>query len=410
MTLRSQRGHTAGRCLLLQQMRERGFSGGQIHALAVQTMLRKLGWSAEILTPFSGRGLLRKPVFAMRYGLEKVNRQSGIFWLRWGHDLYLRAALRRELRGSAPAVLYAQDPLSARTALAVRRPGLDKVVLVVHFNDSQALEWAARGEVPAGGWMFRRMQALEQSILPKVDALVYVSAYMKRRIEERIPGAAAVPSAVIPNFVEPPSPSPEARAGDILSIGTLEPRKNQAHTLRVLAELHRRGLKLTATFLGGGEDRAALEQLTRELRLTQFVHFAGNTADAAGWLHTHRVLVHAALIENCPVTLIEALACGTPIVAGAVGGIPELADKDTGAVWTLWSVERDADRLQSLLTDNARMRSAGAEARARHRTRFTPEIAGSALASLFAGVLGEESAGRVHTGAGAAALRPRAST
>ncbi len=391
---------------MLQQMREQGFSGGQIHALAVRKLLGQTGWSAKILTPFSGRGVLRKPLFALRYGLERVNRQAGIFWLRWGHDLYLGAALRRELRSGDPAILYAQDPLSARTALAVRRPGLDKVVLVVHFNDSQALEWAARGEVPTGGWMFRQMQALERSILPKVDALVYVSEYMKRRIEERIPGTDAVSSAVIPNFVETPAPSPEARPGDILSIGTLEPRKNQAHTLRVLAELHRRGLKLTATFLGGGEDRGALEQLARELKLSPFVHFAGNTPHAAGWLHTHRVLVHAALIENCPVALIEALACGVPVVAGAVGGIPELMDKDMGAVWTLWSVERDADRLQALLTEENRIRQAGVEARARYRARFTPESAGAALAALFSRVLREGKNGRAAAAKGdAVALR-----
>ncbi len=369
-------------------MREHGFSGGQVHALAVQVMLASGGWVAEILTPFSGPAALRTPAFALRHALRPFSRQAAIWWYREGHNLYLRKALRRALRpGGEPAILYAQDPLSAQAALALRRPGLDKVVLVIHFNDSQASEWAVRGEIPAHGRVFRSIEALERSVLPRVDALVYVSRYMRGRIEQRIPAAARVASAVIPNFVLPPLVNPEARAADILSIGTLEPRKNQAYTLRVLAELHRRGLPSTATFLGGGEDRAKLERLARELGLFGHVSFAGNVRNAAGWLGRHRILAHAAELENCPVALIEALAAGVPVVAARVGGIPELVDEATGAFWDLGSIEDGADKLQALLAGEARWNAASREARARYERLFSPEKAGRQLADLFAGLL-----------------------
>ncbi len=377
------------RCLLATQMREHGFSGGQVHALAARTLLREAGWSADIVTPFSGRARLRAPVFALRYALQPFSRQTAILHYRHGHDMYLRAALRRAVESEPEgAILYAQDPLSAQSALAVRRPGLDKAVLVVHFNDSQASEWAARGEVPENGWVYRRIEALEREVLPRVDALVYVSRYMKERIEARIPGAAAVPSAIIPNFVAPPELTPAARPGDILSIGTLEPRKNQAYTLRVLARLHARGLPLTATFLGDGPDRGAMEGLARELGLTPFVHFAGNVPNAAGWLPAHRVLAHASRLENCPVALIEALAAGVPVLAAAVGGIPEIVDNSTGAMWNLDSVEDGARKLEELLTDERRFELAGRCARARYEAGFSVESAGRALAGLFADLLG----------------------
>ncbi len=379
------------RCLLATQMREHGFSGGQIHALAVRDLLASAGWCAKIVTPFHGHSPLRPAAFALRYSLRSLSRQAAIYWLREGHNWYLRRALGHALqRGREGAILYAQDPLSAQSALAVRRPGLDKVVLVIHFNDSQASEWAMRGEILEHGWAYRRMDALERAVLPRVDALIYVSQYMQQRIEARIPAAKAVRSAVIPNFVAASTPAPDAHRGDILSIGTLEPRKNQAYILRVLGELHRRGLRLTATFLGGGGDRGALEKLARELELTPFVYFGGNVRDAAGWLSTHRVLVHASLLENCPIALIEALAAGVPVVAAPVGGVPELVDEKTGAVWDLHSVDAGADQLQALLTDEARMQSARELARARYKQRFSPESAGSSLAELFAQLLDGE--------------------
>ncbi len=379
----------AGRCILLSQMREHGFSGGQGHALAVRDLLAGSRWDAELLTPFSGPAALRTPAFALRRGLRPFSRQAAIWWYREGHNLYLRKALRRALGpDSAPAILYAQDPLSAQAALALRRPGLDKVILVVHFNDSQASEWAVRGEMPANGRVFRSIEALERTILPQVDTLVYVSRYMRGRIEQRIPAAARVPSFVIPNFVQRPRADPRARTADVLSIGTLEPRKNQAYTLRVLAELHRRGLPCTTTFLGGGEDQARLEVLARGLGLSAHVHFAGNVRNAAGWLERHRVLAHAAELENCPVALIEALAAGIPVVAARVGGIPELIDETTGAFWDLGSIEDGANKLQALLVDETGWRAASREARARYEEQFSPEKAGRQLLELFAGLLG----------------------
>ncbi len=229
---------------------------------------------------------------------------------------------------------------------------------------------------------------MEREILPQVDALVYVSAYMRSRIEQQIPGAAAVHSAVIPNFAETPKPAHEAHAADILSIGTLEPRKNQAYTLRVLSELRRRGHDFTATFLGGGQDQGTLQELAKKLGIASAVHFAGNVANAAGWLASHRVLAHAARLENCPIALIEALAAGVPVVAGRVGGIPELIDERTGGFWDLDSVEDGADRLEALLTDEDRWVAAAQAAHSRWRERFSPESAGRALVGLFRAVLG----------------------
>lgn len=379
---------SAGRCFIVTQMREEGFSGVQVHTATVKNLFRNAGWSTEVITSFSGRYALRSAAYALRYAVKPLSKQAAIFWLRYGHNIYVRAALKKALHASPEgAVLYAQEPLSAESALAVRRKGLDKVVLVIHFNDSQASEWSARGEIPKDGWVYRQIERFERKILPAVDEVVYVSDYMKRRLEAQIPGLREVPSLIIPNFVEPPTPAPEARCADILAIGTLEKRKNQAYILRVLAELHRRNLPLTATILGDGESRARLEELARELGLKDSVYFGGYVPNAAGWLYRHTLLAHAAFLENCPVSLIEALAAGVPVVAAAVGGIPELVDASTGAVWNLDSVSDGADSIQSLLESPTKLEAARESGRRRYRESFSPESAGARLVRNFSELL-----------------------
>lgn len=370
----------AWRCLIASQMREHGFSGGQIHAVAVRDLLRCAGVEVRVVTPFSGSGLLRNVVFGARYVLRRFSKQAAIYWLRAGHNAYLKSALRRELcRDGKKAVLYAQDPLSAKTALSVRRPGIDKVVLVIHFNDSQASEWAMRGEISENGWVYRDIEKLEEEILPNVDQLIFVSEYMRGRLVAKYPALCSVPKIVIPNFVGPPVLNPDAFGGDILCIGSLEPRKNQAYIMNVVAELHRRGLHVTATFLGDGELRHNLEHLARELEIDKSVHFVGGVRNAAGWLHKYKLLVHAAFLENCPLSLIEALAAGVPVVAAAVGGIPELVDDETGAVWHLDSVQDGADKVQALLQDERRYLKCKENALRRYNEHFSSKIVGKRL-------------------------------
>jgi glycosyltransferase involved in cell wall biosynthesis len=372
------------RCIVATQMREHGFSGQQSHANVVRNLLISHGWNVTLLTPFSGRGFFRPVVFGLRYLLKQISGEIDVFWYRYGHSKYLGAALRQELkRDSQPAVIYAQDPLSAAAALALRRKGKDKVAMIVHFNDSQADEWVLRGLIKKDGWVYRQIDRLERQILPQVDELIYVSMYMKRRLENRIPALQGVSNSVIPNFVNEPLPDPSVSSADIIAIGTLEPRKNQAYILKVLAALRSRGIKVSATLVGDGGDRSKLEALADELQIRHQVTFAGDVREAARWISSHKIQVHAAHLENCPISLIEALAAGIPVVAAKVGGIPEVIDESTGEFWDLSSIEDGADKVQALLGDPMRLANAKMKCKERYRSTFSLNIAGKNLMNVF---------------------------
>ncbi|QGN59153.1 glycosyltransferase [Nostocoides sp. HKS02] len=304
-------------------MREVGGSGVQSHVETLRSFAHTAGRPTTLVTPFSASSPLLRPVFAARLAVRLVSRPAGVWWYRHWHGHYLGTALSARLRTTTgPAVVYAQDPVSASAALAVRTT--EPVVMVVHFNVSQADEWADKGELPRGGRTYASIRALEEDVLPRLDGLVYVSQFMRSVLEDRMPALRALPGIVIPNCVaaiERPASEPVA---DLVTVGALEPRKNQGYLLEVLAAAAQRGHRYSLTVIGDGPDRGRLERQAARLGLTGQVSFAGYQADPRRLMAGHRLYCHTARMESFGIALVEAMSEGLPVLAAPVGGIPEV--------------------------------------------------------------------------------------
>jgi hypothetical protein len=144
--------------------------------------------------------------------VERCSRSAGVVWYRHWHEVFLRNALRRHLAGIGDCVIYAQGPPDARAALRARRGPHQRVVMAVHFRISQSDEWADKNEIPRGGRVFRAIRQVEREVIPQVDGLVYVSGWARDALADWLPEAAAVPHAVIGNFVAPLPPGAGSRA------------------------------------------------------------------------------------------------------------------------------------------------------------------------------------------------------
>jgi glycosyltransferase involved in cell wall biosynthesis len=266
--------------------------------------------------------------------------------------------------------------------MEARRSPDQKVVLAIHYNRSQADEWILKGKLRADGTIARRIRALEASVASRVDGLVVFSEFMRRSLIDSAPAAAKVPSIVIGHFVErEENASRQEIQRDLISIGPLEPRKNHAYLLRVLAEAKRLGRMYTLTVIGSGPLRRPLERQARALGVAEQVSFEGFQPNAARWLPKHRALVHSAVVESFGVVLVEAMACARPVLAAPVGAIPEVfEDGVEGRYWPLDDPHAGAEILIELLEspqDYARI-SAAAQARFEHRFatgRIAPRLA-----------------------------------
>lgn len=368
--------------LVASLLPEQGFCGVQTHARAVSKFARSQGYEVRLAEPYQVSRWIRKPPALVTHALKKFAPEKAVLWSRAFLFRFLRSRLRRHLRElkGREVVIYAQDPLSARAALALRREGYDfRVVAVLHFNISEAYEYQLNGHTREGGALWRSLMRIEQEVLPQLDEVIFVSDAMRRIVLARNPDMAGVELAVIPNFLEHEveQPANVAPRADLISIGTLESRKNQGYLLHVLAEAKRLGHRYRLTLAGDGPGRKEWEALAMQLGVADQVEFLGYVSGASRLLPGHRAYVHAARMESFGIVLVEAMSCGLPVFAPPVGGIPEVFDD--GAEGTLWPLDNAricAEKLIAVLEDQRTWQAMSHAALQRYQARFSPNVLG----------------------------------
>ena len=232
--------------------------------------------------------------------------------------------------------------------------------------------------------MFRAIRQAEREVIPQVDGLVYVSRWARDVLLSWLPEAAAVPSAVIGNFVAPMNAKPgQEPLGDLVTIGNLDLVKNHRFLLEVLAEAKRAGRSLSLDIFGEGPCRKDLLSQARSLGLEEQVRFRGFRPDVRDFLPGYRAYVHASYSESSSLAIMEAMAAGLPIVAGNIGPISELCDDGVEArFWPLDDPAQAADLLIGLLDCEPERLKAARAARERFRRDFDADVVGPELRSF----------------------------
>ena len=359
--------------------------GTQKHFSVFVAEARRCGVAAEVLTPFHAPKALWFSLLATGKAISHASKPLHAWWYEYTRLQLLKRVLARHIPHSA-AVIYAQDPISTEAALFLKRQGYPvEVVSAVHFNVSTADEWVGKGSLTRRHPLYRQMLARDARVLPKVDRLVFVSQFMQKQAQARLPELREVPSRVVPNFV-PAAAEVADPDTDLITIGTLEPRKNQAFLLQVLRRAHAQGYRYRLSIVGDGPCRAELQASAKALGLEPYVTFFGALSNAAELLARHRAYVHAARMESFGIVLVEALAAALPVFAAPVGGVPEVfSDGVEGRYWSLDDPDVAAARLIGVLEDPARYRRMTEAARARHAAYFSP---GAVQERLLGAVLG----------------------
>ena len=166
-------------------------------------------------------------------------------------------------------------------------------------------------------------------------ALVDIEGFPDRRIEtlyngidvDRFAKVASRPRAELRREAGLPVDAPV-----LGTVGRLDGIKNHGFLLQAFARLRQRVPPACLAILGGGPEREHLETLARKLDLGDSVHFLGQRQAAAEVLAAFDAFTLTSLSEGTPMTILEAMACSRPIVATAVGGIPEVLENGQEAI------------------------------------------------------------------------------
>ena len=146
----------------------------------------------------------------------------------------------------------------------------------------------------------------------------------------------------------------------IIGIGSLSPVKRWDRLLRAASLLKQRNIEFLVQLVGDGPLRERLETQARDLGVTDRVEFAGRREEIPALLSQAAILAHTSENEGCPNVVMEAMACGRPVVAMQAGDISALVDEGkTGFIVDGDDAESFAERIASLAGDRALCRRMG---------------------------------------------------
>jgi glycosyltransferase involved in cell wall biosynthesis len=156
----------------------------------------------------------------------------------------------------------------------------------------------------------------------------------------------------------------------LLTVGRLQAPKDYSTLIAALERL--RELSVRTRIVGDGPDRATISAAIHDRGLAESVELLGDRDDVETLLASADCFVLSSLSEGLPLSVLEAMATGLPVVASDVGGVHELVvDGVTGALVPPSDPDALAAALQALLADRERGAQLGAAGRARVLADFT---------------------------------------
>ena len=154
-------------------------------------------------------------------------------------------------------------------------------------------------------------------------------------------------------------------------IGRMTGIKRTDDVLLAFKRLRARGVDARLCMVGDGPDRAAIERRAHDLGIVRDTLFLGYQESVAPFYAAFDAFVLPSANEGTPVTAIEALAAGRPVVATRVGGVPDVVrDGEDGFLVEAGDVDALAERLASLAADPGLRERMGAAGRGRVLPRY----------------------------------------
>jgi glycosyltransferase involved in cell wall biosynthesis len=313
--------------------------------------------------------------------IEKSLSEAGIpVWYlgkRRGFDASMFLAIDKVLRTFRPHVVHSH--------LSILRYALPSMILRRIPVSIHTLHNMAEYEVGRFGRVIHRL-AFRWDVVP-----VAISREVERSFE-RVYGTGC--GATIPNGipVEKYAKSHGAReawrqklgfnedAVLFLSVGRLDTQKNPWMLMKAFAGVSDPRSQLI--FVGDGYLLPQLRETVQAKGLDDRVHFLGERFDIADCLAAADIFVLTSNWEGNPLSVMEAMASGLPVIATAVGGVPELVE-NAGILVDAGDSDRLADAMRDLLRNPRARALMGSASRARALSRFRVEQMTEAYETLY---------------------------
>lgn len=290
-----------------------------------------------------------------------------------GMDVSMVPKLAKIMRRLRPDVVHTHLDVVKYAAAAAKLAGIKRCVHTVHNVAEKEAEGLAR---KINHVYFSLGLATPVALSPEVqDTIAEVYGLPKEKIPVVYNGVDL--SKCIPKESYAPG-----EPFTLVHVGRFNEQKNHKGLLDAFKKILSRHPSCVLILLGDGELRPEMEAYAEELGIAEKVCFCGSQANVYPFLHDADLFLLPSNYEGMPMTVIEAMGTGLPIVATKVGGVPDMLTEGESGLLTPVDADAVADACEKLISDEALRARLGHNAR-QESVRFSAEFMAEEYTKIY---------------------------
>lgn len=304
--------------------------GAETMCVTLSIELKKMGHEVHVISLYDCDTILSRRLTDAGIPLKCMGKKPG-------PDLTCIPRLRRAIRDFRPDVIHTHIH-ALKYAYAAARGMKIPMIRTIHSVADQDAE----ADTKINRFLFSRRKVTPVAISKAIHetACTYYGLH-----EEAIP--------IILNGVDLSRCIPKENydytgSFQLIHVGRFHAAKNHSCILDALAILRRNGCNITVDFYGNGELESAVRAQAERLELSDTVNFCGVTDNVFPHLQDADAFILPSVWEGIPMSLIEAMGSGLPIVASNVGGIPDMVKNGISALLITPDVQQLAEAVEKL--------------------------------------------------------------
>lgn len=354
--------------------------------LSQKTQMKEMEALPSVSNTVKTKGSWKDLLKARKHAFVESNRITAAMAMNKAMASYSKSIDQYIAMGRTPDIIVFHDYISCYYYQQKRKENKAKIAMFIHGPGDDDNQFSQRRPKLVGTKEQRKARGMLLKAFEYADEVVWISQNGKRVFLSNHPEYASKTSAVVNGITDMAhadvAPSTEHKYR-LVTTGTVCERKGQYIIVEAMHRMNPEVLKNThLTVMGIGADYNRLQSLREEYGLQDHITFLGNVPNAEVQQHlcAENIFILMSRNEGLPISVLEAMRAGLPVISTRVDGIPEQVDERNGVL-----IDPNVDQLVGVLNRLPEFdwESLGKGSRIRFENEYTFERMLSDYADMF---------------------------